>query len=113
MAVNGTAVMVKLVDDGTALTNGPEKNSVALPEPLAVQGATHMDTLVWFANLKKSPAANTLALAPQFVSVTFILPMAAVADVLQVLEVCTARALVLSFGSTISKLNCGPSACAK
>ena len=113
MAVNGTLVMVTLVDEGTATTNGPEKNRVALPEPLAMQGATHMYTLVWFANLKKSPAANTLALAPQFVSVQDVEPMAAVALVRGTEAVCVARALVLSLGNTISKLNCGPKACAK
>ena len=113
MAVNGTAVIVRFVDEGTALTNGPEKNSVAVPPAELVQGATHIYTLVWLLNLKKSPAANTFCVLPQFVSVTEVDPMAAVADVLQVLEVCVAKALVLSLGRIISKLNCGPSACAK
>jgi hypothetical protein len=72
-----------------------------------------MYTLVWFANLKKSPAANTLALAPQFVSVHDVEPMAAVALVRGTEAVCVARALVLSLGRIISKLNCGPKACAK
>ena len=43
MAVNGTAVIVRFVDDGTAVTNGPEKNRVAVPPELLVQGATHME----------------------------------------------------------------------
>jgi len=109
----GTAVIVRLVDEGTAVSNGPEKNSVAVPPELLVQGATHMYTLVWFANLKKSPAANTFCVLPQFVSVHDVEPMATVALVRGTEEVCTPRALVLSLGSTISKLNCGPSACAR
>jgi hypothetical protein len=113
MAVNGTAVIVRLVDEGTAVSNGPEKNRVAVPPELLVQGATHMYTLVWLLNLKKSPAAKTFCVLPQFVSVTEVDPMAAVADVLGTEAVCVARALVLSLGNTISKLNCGPRACAK
>lgn len=42
MAVNGTAVIVRLVELGTAATNGQVKNRVAVPPELEMQGATHI-----------------------------------------------------------------------